>query len=320
MLREKLSEGDYIMTEEGYVFEVKGMRHKGGWYTAYLKYKHTKREKLKIYPIGERFAEVIKHARKYLWYDESICRMSMRVVLKDAIETLKAQEAYTRLKNHGAKSRIGEATLKMAKILEDNGVSKGSIGVSGSVSLGIEHEDSDIDIVVYGEKEGRLAYTILSELRADGVTQPLSEEIVRRKYASMRARVDYSLFKERETSRVLQGMFDGVEYSIRLVDEGTPEFKAYIPIRRVEGVYEVLDDRYSVFTPMWCEVEVIEGASASGVFSLRMRDTEAARSGDMIYVSGHLELCVTSNGIATIISLNDDYSYIVPGYAVEDSR
>jgi len=320
--KEKLAEGDYILTREGYVFEVKGARHGAEWYTAYLKYVTGAAGKLKVYPLGERFAEVMKHARRYLWYDEAIGRVAMRVLSEDIMSILKAREAYARLKKRGARSRVGEATLEMASMLESYGVSESNIGVSGSVSLGIERETSDIDLVVYGEKDGTLAYSVLSELRAKGATQPLSEDIIKRKYASIRGEISYSLFRRREASRVLQGMFNGVEYSIRLArTDSLPECRLYIPLGRVKGVYEVLDDRYSVFTPMQCKIRAVRGVNASEVFSLRIRDTEGAKAGTLIYVSGHIELCIPPDGsIRLVISLNDDWSYIAPGYAIESSR
>ena len=119
------------------------------------------------------------------------------------------------------------------------------IGVSGR--LGYDPENAhDIDIIVYGQREGEKVYKALIDLREDKVTEPF--------YGVGRGWSKYDAYLNKLVAerRVIFGLFRGVEYNVRIVPCVCPQ--KCIPrrtISRIATIGVLVDNRLSFTTPAY---------------------------------------------------------------------
>jgi len=177
-----------------------------------------------------------------------------------------------------------------------------SIGVSGSVLVGLHRSDSDIDIVIYGEEEGRKVYNYLVDIinRGGSPYTRYSEHTIKRVYSFRRKEtpIDFHNYVLQAKRKVLEGFFKNREYFIRLVKNPKPYEDygkvVYRKIGRATMKLKVLDAREAIYTPCRYVVEVVEyvdgvRADIDEVYSLRGRFNELAWEDEVILVRGTVE-------------------------------
>ncbi|HDJ67261.1 MAG TPA: hypothetical protein ENF33_06090 [Nitrososphaeria archaeon] len=196
---------------------------------------------------------------------------------------------------------ISPEAERLRKILvKESGVDESFIGITGSILLKTYSPKSDIDLVIYGIENGRRVYESVNELRRSGVLQCLKDD-----YELRKSRVDSSLQLNTwilvERSKILTGTFSGKVYTAKIVPLPSEYWESLdqecIEIGAANFIGEVIDDKYSILTPNKYLVlvkrrlfgEVREGEVVE-VFSMRSRFAEMASHGDLVKVTGRLEL------------------------------
>ena len=162
-------------------------------------------------------------------------------------------EAATRLRK-ACREKRSKWCLTVLGFLEELESSIGSgIGVTGSAAYYFE-EAGDIDIVVYGSRAGRRAYSVLREMREQGKTTPFKS------IGKNWSKKDVELHKRLAEKRLLQGYYKDIPYTIRIVACKKPA--PCIPVR-VKNIVRVrariADSSLSYFTPAYYLLEEVHG-------------------------------------------------------------
>ena len=304
-------EGDYIETFNGIIFAVKGFLHPPGFAVAYPKYyprQHGDRFRHgKPYAKIESIAECYRFLREvepsYLRFDPVFNETLPEVPLSHVAEYYSPRKFLEALVAREENlDWLEKVCLEMAKLLsEASGVPLKAFGVSGSTMLGLHRAGSDIDLVVYGFREGVKVYEALGRLRAEAGSpfkaygEKEALELWRRRIADTDAPLN--LFARLEAQRRLEGFFKGYEYFIRLLNPPSEKYgeSSFRPLGRVEVEAVVADSSQSIFTPCIYRVEDVKPLSGSipgeihEVYTLRGRFCELAEAGAKIKVSGKLE-------------------------------
>jgi len=307
-------EGFFIETLEGLIFDVKGLLHPPDRIIAYVRYiPNTKGDRVsrrgiryrKIYSLLDREKFLEKKYPYYIYYDPIFGRRLQGVPLGSIRYIYDPIERLKELMHSKSLDPLEKAAVELVEeVAERAGISRSTIGITGSILVGLHSSTSDIDLVVYGEKEGISVYRALLDMSKERVKiRPYNEEELERLFI-FRSRdtfIPLDTFLKIERKKILQGIFKGREYFIRLVKR-PEEFgekygdRRYKPIGRVRLRAIVSDTRDSIFTPcryILDKVKVISGHAPKPikeVVSYRGRFREQARKGDTVIVEGVVEL------------------------------
>ncbi len=325
----ELNEGFYLETSEGLLFHVKGGVHPPDRVTAFLCYvpsskgnrRRGKRKYLRIYDLNKSFNLLTKKYPKYLYFDPVMSKLIQSVPLSEIKEIYNPVEKIKELSLKKRKSELETLICEFVGELNERSGFSSSIGVSGSVLVGLETKDSDIDLVVYGERESRKVYSALKEMRREGEIKPYNLETVKR-IVSFRwgeKAVSNMHLRKIEAKKILHGKIKGKDYFVRLVKKRSEIRYKYGELKfRFIGkgtiTCEIWEDKDSIFTP--CKYVVGNVKPISNILGLekikeltsfRGRFTEHVKKGEKVKVRGDIE---------EIEDLKEDtkYLHMVLGY------
>jgi len=338
-------EGYYVESTEGLLFAVKGLVHPPKAVVAYLRYAPD--------PDGERRREGIPYRRLYHFgeqekllrerclaclFDDPVFGEQLQGVPRERIRQvydpcLKLAE----LRRREGLDELEEKAVEFAGLLAGKArVPESSIGISGSILVGLHTPNSDLDVVVYGSEHCWAVHGVLRGLldepplppqswggpRGGDEVRGLNEEEMRELYAfrSQDTPMGFEEFAWLEGRKVIQGRFRGCEYFIRFVKDPVEVGESYgdrryTPLGRAEIEATVADASQAIFTPCAYGVEDVRfkappqsppilGGKTDGwevgdlreITSFRGRFCEQAREGERVLARGKLEKVVVRKG------------------------
>ena len=301
-------EGFFLVTDDDHIFEVKGDVHPKNRVVAYLRYLPTQNGNRissngiryrKITSLKEREDYLQRMHSEYLWFDETRGRLLQAVPLNRiafALNPVDCLRQFRDMERHS--SSLQQASLDLVQILIDaTGIEWEAIGLTGSQLVGLASSESDIDLVIYGEKPARKVYSILKEqFHVIGdlgwyADELLDEHVTFRWGENPRWR---DVLRKVESDKVLQGLFGGYEFFIRMVkspDEIGYEYEDF-EIHN-EGTLivkcHVTDDHDSIFSPCAYGVQCNRLGNLRRLVSYRGRFTEQVSKGMDVEAKGRLE-------------------------------
>lgn len=306
-------EGFLIESTENIIFDVKGLVHPPGKVVAFPRFipdmkGFRARGSIrygKVYGIAERFSLLEKNFPEYVVYDavfdEKLCEVPLENVKKiySSIKFLK------RLRRQRRLDGLEASALRCAKTLKENAnVPWSSLGVSGSILVGLHTSTSDIDLVVYGAENCFRVHGALRKLLEEGYTpfKSYGLEDLRRLFVfrSRDTHMRFEDFVKVESRKVFQGKFAERDFFIRFVKNWDEIAEKYGDVcyrncgyAKIEAT--VADDAEAIFTPCTYKIEdvkIVEGANLQpieAIVSFRGRFCEQAKKGEAVVAQGKVE-------------------------------
>ncbi|MCW4045048.1 MAG: hypothetical protein NWE94_05970 [Candidatus Bathyarchaeota archaeon] len=306
-------EGELIKTGNQVVFDVKGLVHPPSRIVAFPRFipspegSRGRGKALygKVYSLSERFRFLQENAPELIVrdsvFDEVLCEVPAEAVTRhyNPVEKLR------RLRAAKALSELERKAVQLAETLKQAaGIPWRSIGISGSLLVGLHTFQSDIDPVVYGVESCGKAYAALESLLNSGASRfrrySRGELHALFDFRSKDTMMSFEDFERVESRKAFQGMFDGTDYFVRFVKDWNEIDEQYGDVCYKNSGYvkvtaTVADDAEALFTPCTYKldrVEVIEGARLEPIreiVSFRGRFCQQARTGDAITAQGKVE-------------------------------
>ncbi len=300
-------EGYFVVTDDDFIFEVKGEAHPADRVIAYLRYMPSKNgdrcsasgvRYKKIYSLQEREMYLAEKHPEYLWYDERHGRILQSVPMSRIAFVLNPVTCLNQMRDMGKHlDDLQRASVKLARLFVDKaGLDWSSIGVTGSQLAGLSINSSDIDLAVYGSLSARRLFSLLrSHEKLPGVKRYSGMKLD--KHVAFRWGKEnewWRALRSIEAKKVLQGEFESYDFFVRNVK--LPEERVYSHedlsfvnegIRTVRA--RIIDNQDCIFTPCTYHVECEEDSRLRVIMSYRGRFTEQAEQGMIIEARGRAE-------------------------------
>ena len=321
-------EGDFVETFDGLIFDVKGLFHPPGRIVAYLRYLPDGRGSRKrggvryrkVYSLYARDKLLARKWPQYIHLDPHLNRKVQAVPISRVKEHYIPSKKLAELRREVKLDQWERLAAKMAEtLMNESGISASKIGVSGSILVGLQTPNSDIDLIVYGIDAARACRSKLESLLNSHSLgfEPYVRRDLRKLYAQrgLDSATSFETFVRHERTKVLEGKFRGTDYFIRCVkewDELEENYgdKEYYPIGRVTLHATIDDDSESIFTP--CTYHLSD-ANVTGkrlapteIVSFRGRFCEQARAGDNILARGVLERIKDEHGVTHRVIIGEN--------------
>jgi predicted nucleotidyltransferase len=156
-------EGDYLETKETHLFfDIKGLLHPKDRKICFIRFypdpegdrvKDGVRYK-KIYELDERYNFLRVKYPQYLFYSEQLGLEMQGVKTNEIKKIYTPRDYFQSLREKSKHAMIERASLELCELfIEQGGIPETAIGITGSVMIGLNKEQSDIDLIVYGTKE-----------------------------------------------------------------------------------------------------------------------------------------------------------------------
>ena len=308
MLRCEPIEGYFIITKEKLIFEVKGVVQPEERLITYLRYVPCSKgnrcsegliQYRKIYDLSERSNYLQQKYPEYLWFDESYDRVFQSVPKNKVTSILNPVLYYQKLREQKQRlSDLSRVSVNLTSILVNQSqIAFHDIGITGSQLVRLSLDESDIDLVVYGELAARKVYSKMSRL--------FSCEKKFKLYFGKK--LDYHVdfrwgkgnkywktLREIESKKILQGFYGKYEFYIRMVKLPHEMNYSYGQLKiRNNGVKTVnctiIDDSDAIFTPCVYQIQCDEIPNLTKIISYRGRFAEHVKRKQRVVASGKLE-------------------------------
>ncbi|MEM2479880.1 MAG: hypothetical protein QXM44_04000 [Candidatus Bathyarchaeia archaeon] len=303
-------DGDTVLTDEGFIFNVFGYEHPEKRVFSFLKYiPSTFRELFnvsfldrkwkygdielfraeKLYTAGNyrEFLKVFKeNFPRYVYF----CPFRRKEVISVPLDCIRRvftpRNCLKNLIEKSDRDNLQNAALDLIRLISDaSSVPMEDFGIHGSVALNMHSDESDIDIVVYGGQNFRRVEASIGELAGEGILRYIFKN-----------RLDYA--------RKFRGLYRGRVFmytAVRKPEEINVKYgwHYYAPVRHVEFKCRVKDDSESMFRPAIYEIENYSPLNPESALPREMVPKRVvsmigcyrnvARRGGEIKVSGMLE-------------------------------
>jgi predicted nucleotidyltransferase len=309
----KAREGELIKTKNNVIFDVKGLVHPPNKIIAFPRFIPSpngprgsqKGLYAKVYSLTERFKFLEQNSPNLIVHDPVFDETLCEVPIDTVEEHYKPIEKLAELRSAGTLDDLERKAIRLAESLKEAAdIPWSSIGISGSLLVGLYTPNSDIDPVVYGVENCRRAYVALENLLKDDESQfkPYNREELQTlfDFRSKDTIMTFENFIEVESRKAFQGKFMKTDYFIRFVKDWSQTTEQYGAICYKNCGYAriratIADDSEALLTPCTYRIEnvkVVEGPKKEPIreiVSFRGRFCEQARKSEAVTAQGKVE-------------------------------
>ena len=238
---------------------------------------------------GERVNHSGKHFKKYDFEDAYAFIARNKPHYSNLVQRIPIQDVKKVLKPDMEISHIASRHIRVQKLLDLFRLPAGTIGCTGSLLCGLENEQSDIDMVVYG-RHWFIAQELVRQGILNGKLEGLSPDMWHKVYEKRKPEISYDQFVRHELRKWNRGQIDGTYFDI-LYTRSYDEMKSVSPgkgevIGKMLIEATVTDASLSFDSPALYEVE---HESVSRVLSFTHTYSGQALAGETIEACGICE-------------------------------
>ena len=287
---------DFIETSEGLVFAVVTDMIEADKVLCFLRYVHEQGQWRKV-STEQANSFLSQNYPEYLHYSTNLDVELHAVAVNVIAKHHQPQHRLTTLLNNKPKDSVEQDLQTLCRLFSQNGLQMENVGVTGSLLIGVQNPDSDIDLVFYGRDVFQQARAVIPTLIRQGSYQPLTDndwlETYQRRDCHLTLQ-EYVWHEQRKNNKVMINQRK-VDLNM-IVDDHHQDGGVSTKLGAVTIQTRVVDDFHGFDYPA---VFMVEHDDIQSVVCFTATYTGQAKTGEKIEVSGQLE--ESADGVKRII-------------------
>ena len=287
---------DFIETAEGLIFAVVDQGLEDGKALCFLRYvlEPSGWKKVATDPANTLLQQ---HYPDYLHYspilDAHLHAVAIGRIVKHHQPKLRLQQIMQAAR-HDA---IERDLFRLCELFGQQGLDLAQIGVTGSILVGVQNLDSDIDLVCYGREVFQQCRAITRKLIEQGHLQDLNDQDWRQSYERRSCELSFDDYVWHERRKCNKAVISGRKFDLNFIDCcASPEAVVYRKCGSIVLQCRVIDDTLGFDYPAEFK---IDHEDIGSIVSFTATYTGQAVSGEWVEVSGVLEQ--TEQGVKRIV-------------------
>ncbi len=277
---------DYIETAEGLRFAVMKNGTEQGKVLCFLRYVLADGQWKKV-ETGEANDLLKTKYPKYLHYSKQLDADLHGVETADISRHYQATERLQQILSQRANDKPCADLITLCQLLAEKGLDTTQIGVTGSLSVGLQKESSDIDLVFYDRDLFHQARQDIARLIEEGRLEPLSERDWLEAFDRRGCELSFEEYVWHEKRKHNKALIHGRKFDISLCQQEEVLERHYYKRGKIKLVTKVTDDRYGFDFPAEFYIDHPE---IRAVLCFTATYNGQAQTGEWIEVSGQLEM------------------------------
>jgi len=287
---------DFIQTAEGLVFAVVDQGLEQGKVLCFLRYVQQGSSWRKL-DTQEANQLLVEHYPQYLFYSQVKSAALHAVNVQSIVIHHQPKQRLQYLLTKKNPDIIEQDLLDLCRILLVQGIDLKDVGITGSLLIGAQNLNSDIDLVVYGREKFHQLRRLIKQLIQQGQLQQLAEQDWLESYRRRQCDLSYADYVWHEQRKYNKALINNRKFDLNLLElSSEAESSGYQKKGMILIQATVLDVQYGFDYPARF---LIEHEQVSEVVCYTATYTGQAEQGECIEVSGQLE--VSSAGQVRIL-------------------
>lgn len=287
---------DFIETSEGLVFAVVWHGTENKRVLSFLRYVKSGSSWRKVSTsqanslLQEQFPDYLYHSSVI---DADLHGVPVDKIINHYQPRLRLQE----IMQKNSPDPVEKDCINLCQFFQQHGLNLSQVGITGSLLIGTQNADSDIDLVIYNREDFHKARNITRLLIEENSLQPLDDQNWIDSYNRRSCDLSLEEYIWHEKRKINKGMINGRKFDLGMViKEDTAEKVSYRKHGTVRLKAMVTGDKYAFDYPARFKIES-DWADEVACFSATY--TGQAVKGEKVEVSGLMEQA--ENGINRIV-------------------
>lgn len=290
---------DFIQTQEGLIFAVVSYQAHTGKVGCFLRY-IAEGEQWKKVDTEQANQLLLQHYPHYLYQSDQFDASFHAVEIKDIVEHHQPEKRLTAVLQREARDHIEHKLQQLVPILVRFGADIEGLGLTGSMLIGQQQANSDIDFVVYGRNEFQKIRRAVQQAVDEGLLENLSMELMEDNFNRRAGELSFDDFTWHENRKFNKAAIDGTKFDIGMVcllDEFEHDKKQYQKQGTRTVITKVVDDHRAFDFPA---IYLVDDEMTPEIVSFTHTYVGQAKAGEVVEVSGAVE-CDIATGKCRLI-------------------
>jgi len=287
---------DFIETAEGLIFAVVAEGNEHGKVLCFLRYVKDNAgwKKVSTEPAN---AFLANYHPVYLHYSPTLDAHLHAVAIERIIKHHQPKQRLQHIMQSDQQDAIERDLFQLCELLQQYGLDLSKVGITGSLLVGVQNKNSDIDLVCYGRAVFHQCRAITSELIEQEQLQALNDNDWQQSYQRRSCELSFADYVWHERRKNNKAVINGRKFDLNFIDDSArSESPGFQKCGAITLQCAVIDDTHAFDYPAEFKIDHEE---FDAIVSFTATYTGQAVKGETVEVSGIVEQ--TPQGVKRIV-------------------
>lgn len=277
---------DFVETGEGLIFAVVQNSVEQGRVLCFLRYVYLDEQWQKI---GTAQANQLlkEFYPQYLHYSEVLDASLHAVEIGQIVQHYQPRQRLHELLQQPPDDVVSADLIALCQLFQQAGINLNQVGVTGSLLIGRQNPNSDIDLVFYQRNTFQQARQATASLIKTNRLQALTEADWQEAFARRDCELDFADYVWHEQRKFNKGMINQRKFDLSLLEESQEITEAYTKLGAITLTVQISDDYHGFDYPARF---LLVHPEIKTILCFTATYNGQAQSGEWVEVAGQLEI------------------------------